>query len=103
MIGGASTVINLLKEIEALKQQQRQIMAEAEKKCKALQNAEYVLRNQNEACWYCGGTGKILRTRVCAEDDRPDPNDPNDYHICTACKGTGHKRWQNEKGEDCYS
>lgn len=96
-------MINLLKEIEALKQQQRMIMAEAEKKCKALQKAENVLRIQNEACWHCGGTGKILRTRACAEDDRPDPNDPNDYHTCTACKGTGHKRWQDDEGGDHWS
>lgn len=47
------------------------------------------LKEMNEACFICNGKGKILRTRACAEDDRPDPNDPDDWEICPYCKGTG--------------
>lgn len=96
-------MVNLLHEIEALKAQQRAIRAEAEQKCKALEEAEKVLRIQNEACWYCKGTGKILRSRSCAEDDRPDPLDPRDYTTCAACNGTGHKKWTDGDGKEHWS
>lgn len=50
------------------------------------------LRKINEACENCYGEGKVLRTRACAEDDRPDPDDPSDYIICPCCHGTGRSK-----------
>lgn len=47
------------------------------------------LREINQACEYCNGTGRVLRNRSCAEDDRPDPNDLSDYIKCRGCNGTG--------------
>lgn len=40
-------------------------------------------------CPKCGGTGLVLRSRSCAEDDPPDPNDPADYEACCMCDGAG--------------
>lgn len=47
------------------------------------------LRKLNETCEECGGRGWTLRPRACAEDDRPDPNDPTDRLKCYRCGGTG--------------
>lgn len=47
------------------------------------------LHKVNEACLICEGRGKVLRSRACAEDDRPDPNDPSDWIKCPFCHGTG--------------
>lgn len=47
------------------------------------------MRAINTTCEKCEGRGKVLRTRACAEDDRPDPTDPNDWETCPACHGTG--------------
>lgn len=47
------------------------------------------LRKLNTACEVCEGKGKYLRKRSCAEDDRPDPNNPSDWITCRSCRGTG--------------
>ena len=47
------------------------------------------LRQLNEACECCDGRGWNLRARSCAEDDRPDPDDPRDRVTCPYCGGTG--------------
>ena len=54
----------------------------------------------NDVCEACEGKGKVLRHRVCAEDDRPDPNDPRDYLVCPLCKGTGKANYDEAKPEE---
>jgi len=58
----------------------------------ALDVALEELRKQNTVCEKCQGDGKVLRTRMCTEDDRPDPNDPNDWITCPECRGTGEAK-----------
>lgn len=91
-------MINLLEAINTLEGEKKAILDEAAKKAAALDQAIHTLRVTNEACWFCGGKGKILRQRACAEDDRPDPNDPRDWNPCRACKGTGIKHWTDNEG-----
>ena len=91
-------MINLLEAIHTLEDEKRKILREAEEKCKALDQSIHTLRLTNEACWFCGGKGKLLRKRACAEDDRPNPDDPRDWNICNACKGTGIKHWTDDEG-----
>lgn len=57
-----------------------------------MEDAVEYLKELNEACIACNGKGKILRTRSCAEDDRPDPDDPRDWVVCPACHGTGREK-----------
>ena len=57
-----------------------------------LKDALKALVDVNEICVACEGKGKVLRKRLCAEDDRPDPNDPRDYIICFACSGSGRQK-----------
>lgn len=59
------------------------------KKINHIQIVQEKLREINQACEYCNGTGRVLRNRSCAEDDRPDPNDLSDYIKCRGCNGTG--------------
>lgn len=49
------------------------------------------LKKKNTLCLKCFGKGKVLRSRSCAEDDRPDPDDPNDYIRCDRCHGSGRE------------
>jgi len=58
----------------------------------ALDVALEELRMRNTVCEKCKGDGKVLRSRMCAEDDSPDPNDPNDWITCPECRGTGEAR-----------
>lgn len=54
------------------------------------QAADDLLSHYSHAwCPNCHGTGKVLRSRSCAEDDPPDPNDPTDYETCDYCHGLG--------------
>lgn len=41
-------------------------------------------------CPHCHGAGEVLRTRSCAEDDAPDPANPDDYDQCPFCYGIGY-------------
>lgn len=41
-------------------------------------------------CPCCHGEGEVLRSRSCAEDDAPDPDDPSDYERCLRCDGLGY-------------
>lgn len=91
-------MINLLDAIKTLEAEKTAIKTEAQKKCDALDQAIHTLRVTNEACWFCGGKGKILRSRACAEDDRPNPDDPRDWNTCSACRGTGIKHWTDDEG-----
>lgn len=48
------------------------------------------LRDTGVICPECMGEGKTLRTRSCAEDDAPDPDDPSDWDECSRCDGVGY-------------
>lgn len=59
------------------------------KRMKPYKESLDALRSLNTVCEKCEGQGKVLRGRSCAEDDRPDPNDPFDYTTCPCCGGSG--------------
>lgn len=82
-------MINLVLAIKEIEKEIDALTAEYRNKLKPYQDSLKQLRIINEACERCNGKGKILRSRCCAEDDRPDPNDPTDYIICPVCKGSG--------------
>lgn len=52
-------------------------------------NLKQQVEKDGRLCPACHGAGKILRSRACAEDDPPDPDDPNDYEPCRLCQGLG--------------
>lgn len=63
--------------------------AEHQKAIAPYVNSLKVMQGINTACEMYEGTGWVTRQRVCAEDDRPDPNDPRDRQTCPECAGTG--------------
>lgn len=81
--------LNLVPAIKAIEQQICEIASEYNKLIEKYKTSLSYLRELNDYCEKCCGEGKILRSRCCAEDDRPDPNDPRDYITCDNCGGTG--------------
>lgn len=81
--------LNLVPAIKAIENEIKKLDAEHNKKIKPYIDSLIQLREINTACEFCCGKGKILRKRSCAEDDRPDPEDPRDYVICPSCGGSG--------------
>ena len=81
--------LNLVPAIIKIESQMKKIEREYRLKLEPYEKSLVELRKINTACEMCGGTGKVLHTRACAEDDRPDPNDPRDYNVCERCMGTG--------------
>lgn len=86
--------LNLVSAIRELEREIRVQEGEFNSRIKPYRESLEQLRKLNTACETCGGTGKVLRPRVCTEDDRPDPNDSANHGECIACKGTGN----NTKG-----
>lgn len=82
-------MLNLVPAIKSIEDQLADEKAEYQKRIKPYKDSLAALREINEACERCDGKGKILRSRSCAEDDRPDPNDPRDYNTCPQCGGSG--------------
>lgn len=87
-------MLNLVPAIHEVERQIDTIKAEYQIKIKPFQDSLEALRKINQACERCYGEGRVLRSRSCAEDDAPNPDDPNDYNICPVCHGTG----RNDKG-----
>lgn len=81
--------LNLVPAIREIEAQINMVKAEFDRRLKPFQDSLIALRNINQACERCCGEGRILRSRSCAEDDRPDPNDPRDYNVCPICHGSG--------------
>lgn len=81
--------LNLVPAIRSIECEIDKIKAEYREKLEPYEKSLAALREINMACEVCNGTGKVLRSRSCAEDDRPDPNDPRDYNTCDKCHGTG--------------
>lgn len=81
--------MNLVPAIKSIEEEIRKIEYETKKKIQPYQESLEALRKLNTACEACNGEGKILRSRACAEDDAPDPDDPRDYIKCVMCGGSG--------------
>ena len=81
--------VNLVPAINELKRIIQQMTEDYKRTIKPYQDSLIALRKLNTACEFCEGKGWVLRGRACAEDDRPDPNDPHDRIQCDICKGTG--------------
>lgn len=84
--------VNLVPAIKEIEKIISDIKADYDKKIKPYQDSLEHLRQINTACEFCNGEGKVLRSRACAEDDRPDPNDPRDWLMCSYCHGTGSSK-----------
>lgn len=82
-------LLNLVPAIQAIEAQISEAKYEYEQKIAPYEASLKQLRKINEACERCNGRGKILRSRSCAEDDGPDPNDPRDWNTCPVCHGSG--------------
>ena len=80
---------NVVPAIKAIEDQISQITRQYQQEIAPYESSLEELRKINEACEHCNGEGKVLRRRACAEDDRPNPNDPSDYIKCPRCDGTG--------------
>lgn len=89
--------INLLPAIRALDDELTRIAEQYQIKRRELENGLKALRRINTVCEYCGGDKKILRSRACAEDDRPDPNDPSDWKKCPCCGGSGRAKYKEHE------
>lgn len=83
--------VNLVEAIRTVKNQIAEMEREFERTVAPYKNGLAALIEMNTVCTECGGTGRTLRSRVCAEDDRPDPNDPTDYVRCKRCHGSGEE------------
>lgn len=92
--------INLVPAIKALEEQIKEIRLEYLETVMPYEDSLRELRKLNTVCERCNGTGKLLRNRSCAEDDRPDPEDPNDYEPCKLCGGTGISLYIYDGEED---
>lgn len=94
----ASTLpsLNLVPAIREVESQINQLEAEFKAKVKPYYDSLNALRKINTACEKCGGYGKVLRSRACAEDDRPDSDDPRDWNTCPVCNGSGMTKHESE-------
>jgi len=81
--------LNLVPAIKEIERQISEMETEFSKKIEPYRSSLAELRRINTACEVCGGKGLVLRTRSCAEDDRPDPSDPRDFVKCGRCFGSG--------------
>lgn len=84
-------MVNMLDAIAALELEFARKKAVMENELSAINQAIDTLKKLNEACPECHGKGWYLRKRACAEDDRPDPDDPSDRIRCSHCGGTGYR------------
>lgn len=87
-----SNTLNLVPAIREIEHQISKMEGEFAAQIAPYKRSLTELRRINTACEACGGEGKVLRSRACAEDDRPDPNDPTDWRRCEVCHGTGLAR-----------
>lgn len=71
----------------------RKEKAEYKSKLIGIDTAILAVQRINTVCEKCEGKG-----RACAEDDRPDPNDPNDWITCPECHGSGGVTQQRKEG-----
>lgn len=89
--------LNLVPAIREVEAQIHKLEAMFNAEVKPYRDSLEALRKINQACERCNGKGMALRSRTCAEDDRPDPNDPRDYITCPICHGTGLSKKEEDK------
>lgn len=80
---------NLVAALKELRKEKADLETEYKSKMIGIETAILAVQRINTVCEKCEGKGKVLRSRACAEDDRPDPNDPSDWVTCPECNGTG--------------
>lgn len=85
-------MLNLVPAIRSIEEQISTLEYEYKNKIAPYEASLKELRKINEACENCCGKGKVLRSRACAEDDAPDPNDPSDWNMCPECNGSGRSK-----------
>lgn len=88
---------NLVAALKELRKEKADLEAEYKSKLIGIDTAILAVQRINTVCEKCEGKGKVLRSRACAEDDRPDPNDPNDWITCPDCHGSGHAITERER------
>jgi DnaJ-class molecular chaperone len=76
--------MNLVPAIREISNQITQIEARHAAELKPYIDSLASIRSLNKACEACGGSGKVMRPRACAEDDRE-----RDLVNCAECHGTG--------------
>lgn len=81
--------MNLIPAINEMRKEIVEARSQLERKVYDLEQGLKALKKLNTYCEECGGEGKKLRSRACAEDDRPNPDDPRDWLKCNFCHGTG--------------
>lgn len=81
--------MNLVEQIHEIEEKIESEKYRHEAAIKELKSDLATLRKLNTVCEKCNGKGKYLRSRTCAEDYRPDPDDPTDYIDCLECGGAG--------------
>lgn len=89
---------NLVAALKELRKEKADLEAEYKSKLIGIDTAILAVQRINTVCEKCEGKGKVLRPRACAEDDRPDPNDPNDWITCPECHGSGGVTQQRKEG-----
>lgn len=99
---GNQSQINLVPAIKEIEKIIKEKEARFKKEIAPYEESLNQLRRINTVCEKCMGAGHVLRNRVCAEDDRPNPNDPSDWVECKKCYGTGTIRseeplWKKQK------
>ena len=62
---------NLVAALKELRKEKADLEAEYKSKLIGIDTAILAVQRINTVCEKCEGKGKILRTRACAEDDRP--------------------------------
>lgn len=87
----------ILEQMQELEQDHKAEVADYERKKREYTDSLTVLRKLNTVCEKCGGTGKTLRVRACAEDFAVDPDDPEDWLTCNRCNGTGQEPKEKEE------
>lgn len=78
-------VLKLVPAIKSIEKGLNELAQRYNKKIQPYLDSLEKLREINQACEYCNGTGRVLRNRSY----RPDPNDLSDYIKCRGCNGTG--------------
>lgn len=91
-------MLNLISSIHELENKKQKIIEQCRQDVEEIDKAIEIVKKMNEACLDCRGKGWRLREMACAEDDRPNPEDPNDRIKCRSCNGTGFRVYHNKEG-----
>jgi recombinational DNA repair protein RecR len=76
--------MNLIPAIRAIREQISDIEHKHAEELAPYKDSLESLQKINTACEKCGGSGRVMRPRLCAEDDRD-----REMIQCNLCHGTG--------------